>query len=418
MLGVALAAVVYLALYPVRDSFGAIFYQRGWVPVVIVLLLCWAFAILIFKYFKLQRQRDATLFDVLPTEIGEEITRENLPQFLGHVRALPMEPSESFFINRVLRGLEHYRVRGSADEVTSVLQSQSEIDNNAVASSYSLLNVFLWAIPILGFIGTVVGISTAVASFSGTVSQAGELSAMKESLGKVMGGLGTAFDTTLLALCMAVVLIFPMKSMQKAEEDLLNAVDEYTNDNLLRRLQDAERQSAASDEERLEQAIHAAMANHHAELRSWSKKLEAIGETFRQSAEQRWKQIHQRLMEEQRSREESWSQEVERLIQKQTQAADQVVQTYQPLMDRMSELQQQIGELQTQEAAEQSAHQQWLAESAQSMQQSAEALRRSVTGVEEGLQSLNAVLRDLDGRTVTVEKPRRSFFGRSKRNGG
>ena len=43
-----------------------------------------------------------------------------------------------------------------------MLKSQSEIDATMVDSSYVLIKVFIWAIPILGFIGTVLGISEAV----------------------------------------------------------------------------------------------------------------------------------------------------------------------------------------------------------------------------------------------------------------
>jgi biopolymer transport protein ExbB/TolQ/DNA-directed RNA polymerase subunit RPC12/RpoP len=417
LIGVWLTALVYLALYPVRDSVGVLFYGRGWVPVILTLLLCWAFGIIILKYFKVQQQRDAMLFDVLPTEIGDEITLKNLPQFMQHVRDLPMNASESFFINRVMRGLEHFRVRQSVTEVGTVLESQSEIDNNAVASSYSLLHVFLWAIPIMGFIGTVLGISTAVASFSGTIGEAGELSAMKESLGQVMGGLGTAFDTTLLALCMAVVLIFPMKSVQKAEESLLNSVDEYTNENLLKRLKEAgeaQQTAGSTNQQEIQRAIHQAMADHHAELRTWTKKLDAITEQFKEKAGEEWKQIHQRLMEEHQSRESSLSQTLDKIAEKQTQTAQDFTEKYEKLMSQFDQLQQQIQELQKQEADHITHMQEQVADSVKSIRDTAQALQSYVGGVGDGLSSLNEVLKELDGKTVTVERPRRRLFSFGK----
>jgi biopolymer transport protein ExbB/TolQ/phage FluMu protein Com len=396
LLGLWLTGLVYLVLYRVHDSIGALFYHRGWVPVVLTLLLGWAFGIIILKYFKLQRQRDAMLFDVLPNEIGEDITTKNLPNFVNHVRELPVSASQSFFINRVLLGLEHFRVRQNANEVGTVLQSQSEIDNNALASSYSLLNVFLWAIPILGFIGTVLGISTAVASFSGTVAEAGQLADMKQSLGSVMGGLGTAFDTTLLALCMAVVLIFPMKSMQKAEENLLNWVDEYTNENLLKRLKDSSKADSdqSANQQQIQKAINDAMADHHAELRSWRKKLESISENFRQKAEDQWQQIHQRLMEEHETREKSLAQTVDSVTEKQTEAVRQ-----------LSELQEQLNQLQDKQA-----------QSINSVNETVQSVQQHVQGLQEGIGSLNEVLRELDGKTVNVQKPKRGLFGRTKQN--
>ena len=94
-------------------------------------------------------------------------TTSNLRLFTAHIRSLPARTSDSFLINRVLRGIEHFGVRKSASEVATALSSQSDIDANGMYSSYTMLKFFIWAIPILGFIGTVIGIGAAVAGFGG-----------------------------------------------------------------------------------------------------------------------------------------------------------------------------------------------------------------------------------------------------------
>ena len=76
-----------------------------------------------------------------------------------------------------------------------MMELQSTIDANNVASSYTLLKVFIWALPILGFIGTVIGISAAVAGLAGSLENASDISAIKGALNDVFAGLGTAFDT-------------------------------------------------------------------------------------------------------------------------------------------------------------------------------------------------------------------------------
>ena len=91
----------------------------------------------------------------LPEEISKDITPSNAAQFIAHVRKLPVKMGESFLVNRVLRGLEHFDLLRNSGEVSGRLATQSEIDGNAVGSSYALIKVFVWAIPILGFIGTV-----------------------------------------------------------------------------------------------------------------------------------------------------------------------------------------------------------------------------------------------------------------------
>jgi hypothetical protein len=119
-----------------------------------------------------------------------------------------------------------------------MLKSQSEIDATMVDSSYVLIKVFIWAIPILGFIGTVLGISDAVSSFGGEMGAAADIEVIKEQLGQVTGGLSEAFDTTLVSLIFSLWVMFPTSVMQKNEEDLLNKVDEYCNEYFLKRLRE------------------------------------------------------------------------------------------------------------------------------------------------------------------------------------
>jgi biopolymer transport protein ExbB/TolQ len=108
-----------------------------------------------------------------------------------------------------------------------------------------MIRVFIWAIPLLGFIGTVIGISAAVAGFSDSVAAVVDLDVMKQSIGTVTIGLGIAFDTTLLALVMSIVIMFPASSLQKSEEDFLNRVEAYCDERLGRRLDDSGAKASA-----------------------------------------------------------------------------------------------------------------------------------------------------------------------------
>jgi biopolymer transport protein ExbB/TolQ len=261
-----------------------LFWGRGWVPFVLVLLTCWSIAILVMKWRKLQRQRRSMLLDVLPTELSREITLESLDKFEEHIHGLPGKAGESFLVNRVIRGLEHFRVRKSAAETVTMMESQSDIDANNVSSSYSIVKVFIWALPIMGFIGTVIGISSAVAYLAGSLESANDISAIKESLKDVFAGLGVAFDTTLLALVLSLFVKIPTSALQKAEEDLVTWVDEYCNENLLKRLNDrreggAER-GAGSDGSELRQAVKSVMSEWDAKMAEMGRQSVEIQQTL------------------------------------------------------------------------------------------------------------------------------------------
>jgi hypothetical protein len=139
-------------------------------------------------------------------------------------------------VNRIRKGLELFEVKTNSGDVGGMMSSQSDIDGARISGSYSLLKVFLWAIPILGFIGTVLGLSQAIGSMD--LTDAKNVDKIIGSISKVTGGLGTAFDTTLLGLLLAMVLQFPMSALSKREDDNLNDIDAFCNEVLLPRLND------------------------------------------------------------------------------------------------------------------------------------------------------------------------------------
>ena len=238
-LGVAATMLFYMALTPIAKSpFAQVMANRGWVVYAETFFLFWALAILGFKWLRLRTERRALMLDVLPVSIGSDILPDNVVDFLAHIDNLPPKYAGSVMVRRLRQGLEHFRARGSHPEVANLMNTQSDLDAGAVSGGYTNIKVFLWAIPILGFIGTVIGISDAIAGFSVGTGGASDMGALTESINKVTGGLGVAFDTTYVALVMSLILSFPSANLQRAEEDLVGAVDSYVLENFLLRLRD------------------------------------------------------------------------------------------------------------------------------------------------------------------------------------
>ena len=217
------------------DYIHDLFYERTWVNYTESFFFFWAIALLYLKWQKLKHQKAAMFLDILPAEFGQEISNQNVSSFIDNLYALPGRLRDSLMVNRIRKGLELFEVRQNNGEVSSMMDGQSGIDAQRISGSYSLVKVFLWAIPILGFIGTVLGLSSAIGSIDLTVE---DISKVMGSLGAVTSGLGTAFDTTLLGLVLAMFLNFPMNAMSKAEDDNLNNIDAYCNEVLLPRLHD------------------------------------------------------------------------------------------------------------------------------------------------------------------------------------
>ena len=123
LMGAGMTLVWYGLTYPIRDNnFGALFWERGPVPFPTTFLMFWALSILVLKWLRLKQQKETMLLDVLPTEISDEITVDSLDAFITHINELPGASSDSFLINRVVRGIEHFRVRKSAAETVTMME--------------------------------------------------------------------------------------------------------------------------------------------------------------------------------------------------------------------------------------------------------------------------------------------------------
>jgi len=124
---------------------------------------------------------------------------------------------DDYLLRRLRDGLESIRRLGSAENLEERLKHLADLDAERAHASYGLLRLIVWAIPILGFLGTVIGITMAIASL--------KPSALEESMVEVTAGLGVAFDTTALALALSIILMFVQHYVDRAEGGLLAEVD-------------------------------------------------------------------------------------------------------------------------------------------------------------------------------------------------
>ena len=91
-----------------------------------------------------------------------------------------------------------------------------------------MVRYIAWAIPSIGFIGTVRGISNALGQAHRAVQ--GDIAGVTESL-------GVAFNSTLIALVISIVIMFFMHQLQLIQERLVLDTHTYCDQRLLSHLQ-------------------------------------------------------------------------------------------------------------------------------------------------------------------------------------
>jgi hypothetical protein len=189
----------------------------------------------------------------------------------------PERIKDNYLARRLREALEMVRRKGSADGLEKHLRGLEEFDRDRVTSSYALVRIIIWAMPMLGFLGTVIGITVAIASLSPQT--------MEESMTQVIQGLGTAFDTTAQALALTMLVMFLKYGVERSDARLLALVDARAMEELVGRFQATSTESdpnVASIRRMSEQVVGAveSLASRQAEL--WRS---TIDETHQQWAD-------------------------------------------------------------------------------------------------------------------------------------
>ena len=131
-------------------------------------------------------------------------------------------------VNLAIMVCVKYRLSKSSSEALSMLESEAANMSAEVESDQSFIRYISWAIPSVGFIGTVLGIASSL----GYANQA----STPEGIEKVTSALAVAFDTTLVALVLSVVLMLTIHTLQKRQDNLYIQMKTYILHNLINRL--------------------------------------------------------------------------------------------------------------------------------------------------------------------------------------
>jgi biopolymer transport protein ExbB/TolQ len=212
------------------------FTSRGFTPYAIMLLFFWGMATLFVKWRKLLFQEKALDLAVVPQEPDFSLNTETAKAVLARTDSLVDSARNFILLNRIEVALSNLNNIGQISDVSSILANQSKIDEQQVGSSYNLLRGFIWATPVLGFIGTVLGLGDAIGGFGKTISGTQEVEAIKASLGGVTAGLSTAFDTTLVGLLATITLHFTTNFIKFKESLFLDQCNDYCQVHVLAKL--------------------------------------------------------------------------------------------------------------------------------------------------------------------------------------
>ncbi len=149
-------------------------------------------------------------------------------RWLTALEELPETARQSRLVGRLTELLNRQSGRTSTRHLSDDQREISSRELDAAHDSLQLVRIIVWAIPMLGFLGTVIGITQTLGGLDFTDGTA--------AVDRLKGGLYVAFDTTAIGLVLSVIAIFLQFPVERREQKLLGEIDRRVGSLLARHL--------------------------------------------------------------------------------------------------------------------------------------------------------------------------------------
>ncbi len=194
--------------------------------------VCFVWGLLIFlgRFWEARRQRRAFSLGFLPTDEGSRILQEDARPLQRKADQIVARYGPFILANMVRQALAKFAVSRTSEDVALTVKTQADVDQGRLVASMSTLNYLAWAIPAIGFFGTVRGLA-------GSMTLAGQGG---DQVKLATQHLTVAFDCTLVALALSVVSMFFIHVIQREEESLVIDCQQYCLEHLVNRIYEPE----------------------------------------------------------------------------------------------------------------------------------------------------------------------------------
>lgn len=191
------------------------------------ILMFWALAIMGFKSRCLLGERRLLETDLVAVAEGMRVLPEDTREFARQLQALPDEQRKMVLPRALLHALRRFSTTRNIQDVSSSTHTIFESEADRLESELSMIRYISWAIPSIGFIGTVRGIGEALAQAD--IAVRGDISGVTQSL-------GIAFNSTFVALLISIFLMFLVHQLQLLQERLVFDSEHYLDEKLVRHM--------------------------------------------------------------------------------------------------------------------------------------------------------------------------------------
>ena len=191
-------------------------------------LALWALAIMAYKGVAAARESRLLGLELVPLDEGMRILPEDAREYARQIQTLSESARRSLLPRSLLTALHRFTATRNIQDVSATAHAVCEAESERLDSELSMVRYIAWAIPSIGFIGTVRGIGEALGQAHKAVE--GDIAGVTQSL-------GVAFNSTFIALLISIVLMFLLHQLQLQQERLVLDSETYLDSHLIQHLQ-------------------------------------------------------------------------------------------------------------------------------------------------------------------------------------
>lgn len=190
-------------------------------------LLFWALSIMGYKARLVLREQAIHRRDLLHITDGTSVLPQDAREYSRSLESLPFVEQALLLPRTLLSGLQRFATTRSIQAVSNTIKEQCDLESDRLDSEMSMIRYIAWAIPSIGFIGTVRGIGDALGQAHKAVE--GDITGVTISL-------GVAFNSTFVALVLSIIIMFCLHQLQLSQERVVLDCQRYADQRLLRHL--------------------------------------------------------------------------------------------------------------------------------------------------------------------------------------
>lgn len=197
---------------------------KDWEQEICIIMMLWGTFMILDKCFAILKDRYLFNVDLLE---GAAENEDDLAGMLATLDGLPDRIRNTPLVRTLTASLRRFLITENVQNTSETIDANVEALAVKQEAENSMVRYLIWAIPAIGFIGTVRGIGQALSQADQAL--AGDIAGMTESL-------GVAFNSTFVALLISIVLMFLLHQLQRLQDSMVTDTQEYCESFLLNRI--------------------------------------------------------------------------------------------------------------------------------------------------------------------------------------